>query len=177
MDQIEIVTAVQQAVDRAGGKPYTIERRFRLPEDSIRNILKGVEPGTFRMANICAALGLEFYIGPPREALAPLAVEEDSARAQLQKRLHDDPTPVRSAQEYGIASPVVDREIAAVIAVLADEYEELDTVRRAGLLTRFRSFFPDLREKERSLARIVAWLGWRDVEGRTSGGARVRGER
>ena len=81
------------------------------------------------MAAICAALGLEFYIGPPRSERAAAA-----------------PPPPAPVDPEGIA-PVADREIAAVIAVLADEYEELDQVRRAGLLTRFWSFFPDLRER------------------------------
>ncbi len=124
MKRDEIVVAVQQAVNEAGGKVWPIEQRARLPQDSIRSILKGREPGVFRMADICAALGLEFYIGPPRAAPPPVELE-------------------------GAAS-VADREIAAVIAVLADEYDELDAPRRAGLLTRFRSCFPDLREREKA---------------------------
>lgn len=92
-------------------------------------MLEGHSPTICRAFDICAALGLEFYIGPPRQ--------EGAAAV---------PPPPAPADPEGIA-PVADREIEAVIAVLADEYEELDQARRAGLLTRFWSFFPDLRER------------------------------
>ncbi len=38
-----------------------------LPRDAIRSILDGHEPKLSRVADVCDALGLEFYIGPPRE--------------------------------------------------------------------------------------------------------------
>lgn len=100
-----------------------------LPIRAIQSVLEGHSPTICRAFDICAALGLEFYIGPPRQ--------EGAAAV---------PPPPAPADPEGIA-PVADREIEAVIAVLADEYEELDQARRAGLLTRFWSFFPDLRER------------------------------
>ena len=41
-----------------------------LPRDAIGNVLKGHEPKLSRTAEICAALELEFYIGPPRDDAA-----------------------------------------------------------------------------------------------------------
>ena len=62
--------------------------------------------------------------------------------------------------------PVSDRRLAEVLAVLADEWEEaVDERAREALLIRFWHAYPDLREREQSLARVVAWLGWRVIEG------------
>lgn len=61
--------------------------------------------------------------------------------------------------------PVPDRRIAEALAVLADEYEALNPRGRESLLMRFWAAYPDLRERERSLARVVDWLGWRVIAG------------
>ena len=45
-------------------------RAAGLPRDAIGHVLKGHEPKLSRTAEICAALGLEFYIGPPRDDAA-----------------------------------------------------------------------------------------------------------
>ena len=34
--------------------------------DAIRHLIAGHEPKAGRLAQVCAALGLEFYVGPPR---------------------------------------------------------------------------------------------------------------
>lgn len=49
--------------------PFAIEKAYNLPPDAIRNVLRGAKKaGTplNRAKAICDALGLEFYIGPPR---------------------------------------------------------------------------------------------------------------
>ena len=66
---------------------------------------------------------------------------------------------------------VTDPRIAEALAVLADEYEALNARGRESLLMRFWAAHPDLRE--RSLDRVVAWLGWRVIEG--DGAASVQG--
>ncbi len=43
-----------------------------LPRDAIRSVLTGHDPRLSRTVDICRALGLEFYIGPPREAVDPI---------------------------------------------------------------------------------------------------------
>ena len=50
------------------GRSVTGEaERAGLPRDAFRTILRGVDPGLSRVADICDALGLELYIGPPRD--------------------------------------------------------------------------------------------------------------
>ena len=45
-------------------------RRAGLPRDAIRSVLRGHPPTLPRAAKICEALGLEFYVGPPRGEVA-----------------------------------------------------------------------------------------------------------
>ena len=50
--------------------PFAVERAAGLPADAVRGILRGgKKSGTTlnRAMSVCSALGLELYIGPPRE--------------------------------------------------------------------------------------------------------------
>ncbi|WP_083545489.1 S24 family peptidase [Sulfitobacter alexandrii] len=52
---------------------YAIENKYGLPADAIRNVSRGDKnagPRLKRVEEICDALGLEIYIGPPRPDLA-----------------------------------------------------------------------------------------------------------
>lgn len=70
----EIVKARLEAL---GTSPFAVETAAGLPVDAIRNVLRsgaGKAGPTFtRAAEICDALGLEFYIGAPRDS-GPVAV-------------------------------------------------------------------------------------------------------
>lgn len=66
MDRKDIEEAVVAALRQSGLNPHRAAVGAGLPEDAIRNVLAGHEPKASRLAQICAALGLEFYIGPPR---------------------------------------------------------------------------------------------------------------
>ena len=152
MNRDELIATVERAVNLAGGKPYPIERRAGLPEDSIRNILKGREPGVFRMSRVCSALGLEFYIGPPREDL--LALTESTAS-------YASPSGGASRHaEVGSGMPAVtDRSIAEAVAALADAYEQHNDYGRDALLIRFWEAHPDLRRSiSSSPGRRLSWL-------------------
>ena len=62
----EFRLAIQEAL---GGRAVaTAATEAGLPRDAIHNVLNGHEPKLSRVAEICAALGLEFYVGRPREA-------------------------------------------------------------------------------------------------------------
>lgn len=67
-------TTLQKAVaaylEKAGTNAFAIEQAHGLPEDSVRSILNGTKKlGTTlnKAQAVCAALGLELYVGPPRE--------------------------------------------------------------------------------------------------------------
>ena len=71
----DFMGAVEKAV--AGRSIAGTATAAGLPRDAIGNVLKGHEPKLSRTAEICAALGLEFYIGPPREIAAALQATND----------------------------------------------------------------------------------------------------
>lgn len=80
MQEADIVAAIRAAVEAQGGKRHAIERTHGLPQDAIRGIERGHEPGAFKLLNVCRALGLEFYVGKPRR---PPIAETSPARPSL----------------------------------------------------------------------------------------------
>ena len=56
---------VRQRLDELGVSPITAARSSGLHRDAIRGILRGRSPSVEKAAQVCAALGLEFYVGPP----------------------------------------------------------------------------------------------------------------
>lgn len=64
--------AVAERVEALGSNPFALEQKFGLPEDAIRSILRGKKKAGTALNKaqvVCAALGLELYVGPPRQAL------------------------------------------------------------------------------------------------------------
>ena len=59
-----------------------------LPENAIRTVLAGHEPKVGRLAEICDALGLELYVGPPRDTAAPADTPAAPADAPKGRPLH-----------------------------------------------------------------------------------------
>ncbi|WP_353429453.1 S24 family peptidase [Paracoccus denitrificans] len=62
---------VRQRLEQLGTSPFAVEHAAGLPADAVRNVLRGggkSGPTLTRVRQICDALGLELYIGPPREA-------------------------------------------------------------------------------------------------------------
>lgn len=57
---------IQSRLDELQTTAYAVEQRSPLRRDAIRNILRGSDPQLRGLSQICDALGLELYIGPPR---------------------------------------------------------------------------------------------------------------
>ena len=68
MDPAEFARIVRSRLEEIGQSPYRAAVSHRLPRDAIRYVLSGRMPRLDRVAQICDALGLEFYVGPPRPA-------------------------------------------------------------------------------------------------------------
>ncbi|MCY4003428.1 MAG: hypothetical protein OXF33_06965 [Rhodospirillales bacterium] len=98
-----------------------------MPARSLTAILQGHAPSVARAADICDALGLVFYICPPRTP-AP------AVRA----------TPEIPLEEPASA-PAEDPDLASVVAALADKYQTNNDRGRHSLITRFGALFPKLR--------------------------------
>lgn len=69
-DASGVVAAVRDALTLQGTNAYRAAQAAGLPQNSIRYLLEGREPKLSRMIEICRALDLEFYVGPPRVAPA-----------------------------------------------------------------------------------------------------------
>ena len=63
----EFVSLIRARLKETNLSTYSAAVQAGLPQDAIRSILNGHTPKLDRAAKVCAALGLEFYIGPPRE--------------------------------------------------------------------------------------------------------------
>ena len=66
MQTSEIAAVIRMELERRGTNAYRAAVDAGLPQNAIRSVLKGREPGSDRLAEICRALELEFYVGPPR---------------------------------------------------------------------------------------------------------------
>ncbi len=67
MGPTQIAEAVREALSERGATPYRASLEAGLPGNAIRYVLEGRATKSDRLAEICDALGLELYVGPPRE--------------------------------------------------------------------------------------------------------------
>ena len=63
----DFVAVVRRALNASGLSASRAALDAGLPQRAIHNVLSGVRPSVDRAAEIANALGLEFYIGPPRD--------------------------------------------------------------------------------------------------------------
>ena len=77
---------VRRELQRRGTNPFRAAVGARLPGNAIRYVLEGREPKVGRMAEVCDALGLEFYIGPPRGRPADATGEDEAVQAVETRR-------------------------------------------------------------------------------------------
>jgi hypothetical protein len=61
---------VEKRLNALKTNAFAVERSHGLPEDAVRSVLRGLKKSGTTLNNaqaICDALGLDFYIGPPRQ--------------------------------------------------------------------------------------------------------------
>ena len=64
---IDFAEAVRRRLAERGQSQYRAAVNSGLPQDAIRSVLNGHVPRLNRVEQICGALGLELYVGPPRD--------------------------------------------------------------------------------------------------------------
>ena len=62
----DIIVAIQEALKRKGTNPSRLAKENGFSINAIRYILEGRPPSSRRLAEVCEALDLEFYVGPSR---------------------------------------------------------------------------------------------------------------
>ena len=118
--------AVRAQVDAAGLGP--VAARTGLPIGKIRSIYAGRSPLGSTIQQVCAALDLEFYIGPPRSVNS----------APIHRSSPDDDPP-----EADIVR-VPDPRLAEILRELSRHFSLLNDPGREALLARLGAYFPDL---------------------------------
>ena len=73
---IDFAEVIRRRLAEKGQSKYRAAVNGGLPQDAIRSVLKGHVPRLNRVEQICRALRLELYIGPPRD----VQVEADGAQ-------------------------------------------------------------------------------------------------
>ena len=115
MTTIDFAEAIRRRLAEKGQSKYRAALNSGLPQDAIRSVLSGHDPRLNRVEQICRALGLELYIGPPRD----VQVEADSSEtsrpltrfdssAQLPVRAISPPSPevyLAESEEQDLARP------------------------------------------------------------------------
>lgn len=77
MEQSELIATIKEALKRKGTNPTRLARENGWSVNAVRYILEGRLPSSQRLAQVCKALDLEFYVGPPRfVGDTPLDVEQ-----------------------------------------------------------------------------------------------------
>lgn len=152
---------VGDALSETGMGQRRLEAAMSLPRWALRGLMdpaRRQSPSVDRAAEICRALGYELVIRPRDERLEQVA--DDLGPEGV---IPDNTLP---PQAPGASlAPVSDPRLAEILAAFADEWDELNARGREALAIRVWTLLPELRERERRLARVVAWLGWRVVEG------------
>ena len=67
MEADEFAALVRQRLRETNKTKHRAALDVGLRQDAIRSVLKGHAPSINKVHRVCAALGLEFYIGPPRD--------------------------------------------------------------------------------------------------------------
>ena len=95
MATVDIASAIRQELERRQTTAYRASLDAGLPGNAIRYALEGRATKSDRLAAICDALGLEFYVGPPRAwadddgttALPPASLRNLEASARTLNRV------------------------------------------------------------------------------------------
>ena len=144
----DIAAVVRRALRTRGTTAFRAAREAGLPDNAIRYLLEGRDSSISRLAEICDALGLEFYVGRPRTDLGdgPMLRGRDSpdrsdgghektASDRTRRRVRGESSGARGADDVGH-----DR-FGRTIAPLRAEYRALNRDGRAWMLIRLVAAF------------------------------------
>ena len=149
MNAREVVAEIRRTLESKGTNPFRAALESNLPGTAIRHVLEGKQPRLSRLVEICEALDLELYVGPRRV-----------------QNLEKLPAISRSAPAPGTPAAVRDRELAAALAAIVEHWEALGSeYARRDWLAALWATSAALGARRSALRRVVAWLGWRVIEG------------
>ena len=146
--------AALEAYKAQSGESYrSIAMRAGIPVRSLMGVLEGHAPSIDRAAEVCEAIGLELYIGPPRDTgdqqPSRLASDTGDDRVRGRRITLDVTGPSVTLSVSGVPHAALseDHRLTDIIQVLVDEFDALNEHGRTTLAARFWGLFPDLRER------------------------------
>ena len=113
-----------------------VARVAGVPKRSVQNVLDGAVPSVDRAEEICRALGLEFYIGPPRAPSrfdANLSLSDTERFDWRNSQVREPPGPPYNLTRFELFESVTDAESAELLARLADQLETASQAERVQL--------------------------------------------
>ena len=113
-----------------------VARAAGVPKRSVQNVLEGAVPSVDRAEEICRALGLEFYIGPPRglsRSDSYLPLSETAGLDWRNSQVREPPGPPYNVTRFDLFESVTDAESAELLARLADQLETASQAERDQL--------------------------------------------
>ena len=139
------IRTVNERIEALETNTFAVETSAGLPADAIRNVLRSgggkAGPTLARTAEICRALGLEFYIGPKRETSHVEPISAKQMREYVHVPLHEALLAAGPGADNG--EEVIDR-----LAFRRDWLKKIDVPASAARLARVKgdSMFPTLFE-------------------------------
>ena len=120
---------VEKQLARRGTSAIRAALGAGLTRDAIRSVLRGRSPSVDRAAEICEALDLEFYVGPPRSGADPA----DS-----------------TSQEGSSLGHIRDRKLVEVLGLIVGHWQALESdYARTDFVMRLYEHEPQLRDAAR----------------------------
>ncbi len=130
MPEPDIIGAIREAMKRRGTNPSRVAKEHGLSVNAVRYILEGRPPGTRRLAEVCDALGLEFYVGPPRVP-AGARIDAQQLANELERlagearRIAEERTPTPAVIDQGLYVSAPRYEVLAAAGSGAPVGEEV----------------------------------------------------
>ena len=161
-----------EKLQRLIAKSHLSDRQISLQsgqrEDFVHDIKKGVKPAFDSVFRLLKVLGYKVDLTPDDDGEAGPPRSAKSEQTPPLKFTSED------AEEAGPGlAPVKDRQLAEVLAIIADHYERENEYGRNSFLADLKAWRPALfQDRGAPLERVVAWLGWKIVPG--AGGPKVR---
>ncbi len=87
---VRIAEVIRQELERRQITPFRAAVDAGMPENAIRYVLEGRDTKAGRLVEICEALGLEFYVGPPREPSTPSPSAPTGAAKAIRQRFSNE---------------------------------------------------------------------------------------
>ena len=124
----EFRAVVHRCLAESSRSQHRVALDNHLPQDAIRSVLSGHVPRLDRAAEICQALDLEFYVGPPRPCEVPSEILETIGLSEGTS-LSEVVQTIKQRIETGeAAGKLLQQAVREIYAIAQEEKAELEAL-------------------------------------------------